>query len=59
MMDEPTCAICGKPITEQDDADNNYCETANGEYHVDCFNEWEDDAPGRAADFYHDMRYDR
>lgn len=58
-MDEPNCAICGKPITEQDDADNNYCETANGEYHVDCFNEWDDDEAGRRADFYFDTAGDR
>ena len=57
-MSEPNCALCGKPITEQDDADNNYCETANGEYHVDCFNEWEDDADGRAADYYYDTSID-
>ena len=58
-MDDPICPICGLPITEEDDAEGNYCETPNGEYHVDCFHDWLDDEDGRAADFYFDTAGDR
>ncbi len=51
------CEICGKVI---EDDDENVSDTDSmGYVHTPCLNEWRDDAPGRASDFYHDTRGDR
>ena len=50
------CEICGKRIVD-DDPDAS--DTDMGYVHDKCLDEWRDDAPGRAADFYFDTAGDR
>ena len=55
-MEPWTCAICGETIDE-DDAEA--LDLNTGTVHGECLEEWESDEPNRAADYYHDQRYDR
>jgi hypothetical protein len=54
MMD---CPYCGQELNE--DLEESIIDSPRGLAHEECVQEYEDDATWRAADCYHDMRYDR
>ena len=44
------CDLCGLPITEDDFENGNVVQTAFGNWHNDCINEWQDDEEYRRGD---------
>lgn len=44
------CDLCGLPITEEDFENGNVVQTAFGNWHNDCINEYEDERDERRGD---------